>query len=103
MFHSRTSAGADGPSRCDGSSAHLRCRQLNRALNTIVMWRMNFHPESNAYWLGRHGEGKSDREIRRCLKRHLVRRLFRLLKGIDTLYKHPHRSETILFWKSAAY
>lgn len=60
-------------------------RQLNRALHTIVMWRMNSHPESKAYWLRRRAEGKSDREIRRCLKRHLARRVFRLLEGIDTL------------------
>ncbi|MCE8014458.1 IS110 family transposase, partial [Halomonas daqingensis] len=26
-------------------------------------------------------EGKSDREIRRCLKRYLARRLFKLLEG----------------------
>lgn len=60
-------------------------RQLNRALHTIVMWRMNFHAETRAYGLRRRGEGKSDREIRRCLKRHLARRLFRLLKGLDSL------------------
>lgn len=59
-------------------------RQLNRALHTIVIWRMNFHPQSKAYWLRRRAEGKSDREIRRCLKRHLARQVFRLLKGIDT-------------------
>ena len=44
---------------------------------------MNFHSESKAYWLRRRAEGKSDREIRRCLKRHLARRVFRLLKGIN--------------------
>lgn len=60
-------------------------RQLNRALHTVVMWRMNFHPESQAYTLRRRGEGKSDREIRRCLKRHLARRIFRLLRALDTL------------------
>jgi transposase len=60
-------------------------RQLNRALHTIVMWRMNFHPETKAYTLRRRGEGKNDREVRRCLKRHLARRIFRLLKDLDTL------------------
>ena len=49
------------------------------------MWRMNFHAESKAYTLRRRAEGKSDREIRRCLKRHLARRIFRSLKGLDTL------------------
>ena len=51
-------------------------RQLNRALDTIALWRMNFHAESRAYQIRRRGEGKSDREIRRCLKRHLARRIF---------------------------
>jgi len=60
-------------------------RQLNRALHTVVMWRMNFHAESKAYTLRRRAEGKSDREIRRCLKRHLARRIFRLLKDLDSL------------------
>jgi len=60
-------------------------RQLNRALHTIVMWRMNFHPETRAYTLRRRSEGKNDREVRRCLKRHLARRIFRLLKDLDSL------------------
>lgn len=60
-------------------------RQLNRALHTVVMWRMNFHSETKTYTLRRRGEGKSDREIRRCLKRHLARRIFRLLMGLDSL------------------
>lgn len=30
-------------------------------------------------------EGKSDREIRRCLKRHLARRIFKLLQRVDSL------------------
>ena len=42
-------------------------RQLNRALRTIVMWRTNFHTESKAYLAKRRHEGKTDREIRRCL------------------------------------
>ncbi len=60
-------------------------RQLNRALHTIVMWRTNFHSESKAYLVKRRHEGKTDREIRRCLKRHLARRIFKLLQGLDSL------------------
>lgn len=60
-------------------------RQLNRALHTVVMWRMNHHAESQAYSAKRRNEGKSDREIRRCLKRHLARRIFKLLDRLDTL------------------
>jgi len=46
---------------------------------------MNFHAESKAYTLRRRAEGKSDREIRRCFKRHLARRNFRLLNWLDSL------------------
>ncbi len=35
---------------------------------------------------GRRREGKADREIRRCLKHHLARRIFKLLRlGVDSL------------------
>jgi transposase len=48
-------------------------RQLNRALHTIAVTRMRCHPETIAYVARRRAEGKTDREIRRCLKRYLAR------------------------------
>jgi transposase len=56
-------------------------RQLNRALHTIIVSRQVHHPETQAYVARRTIEGKSPREIKRCLKRHLARRLFKLLEG----------------------
>jgi transposase len=56
-------------------------RQLNRALHTIIISRLLHHPETRAYATRRTSEGKSPREIARCLKRHLARRLFKLLEG----------------------
>ena len=56
-------------------------RHLNRALHTIVLSRMKHHPETKAYVQRRVAEGKSCREIRRCLKRFVARRLFRLLES----------------------
>src|SRR5262249_28917827 len=56
-------------------------RQLNRALYTVVLSRVASHAETRAYVSRRTAEGKSPREIRRCLKRHLARRLFKLLEG----------------------
>src|SRR5690606_23052393 len=56
-------------------------RQLNRALHTIVLSRMRFHPETRAYVERRTAEGKTPREIKRCLKRYVARRLFRLLES----------------------
>ncbi|MFG2785976.1 transposase [Streptomyces sp. NPDC048419] len=54
-------------------------RRLNRALNVIAMVRMVHHPQTRAYADRRRTEGKTDREIRRCLKRYLARRLYRHL------------------------
>jgi transposase len=54
-------------------------RRLNRALNVIAMVRMVHHPSTRAYADRRRAEGKTDREIRRCIKRYLARRLYRNL------------------------
>jgi transposase len=55
-------------------------RQLNRALHTIVLSRMTCDAETRAYVTRRTAEGKTPREIKRCLKRYLARRLFKLLE-----------------------
>jgi transposase len=61
-----------------------RCgdRQLNRALHTIVMVRMRQDPITKAYVARRLAEGKSLREITRCLKRYVARSLFRQLESL---------------------
>jgi transposase len=56
-------------------------RQLNRALHTIVLSRLQHDAETRVYAARRRAEGRSDREIRRCLKRFVARGLFRLLEG----------------------
>ncbi len=56
-------------------------RQLNRALHTIVLARLAHHEETRVYAAKRLAQGKTEREIRRCLKRHLARRLFKLLEA----------------------
>jgi transposase len=55
-------------------------RQLNRALHTIVMLRQVHHGPTRAYTSRRIAQGKSQREIRRCLKRTVARQLYRLLE-----------------------
>jgi transposase len=55
-------------------------RQLNRALHTIIMLRERCHEPTKRYVARRAAEGKSDREIRRCLKRTIARQLYRLLE-----------------------
>ena len=56
-------------------------RQLNRALHVIVLSRLQYHDETKAYMDRRISEGKSYRETRRCLKRFVARRLFKLLES----------------------
>ena len=48
------------------------------------MVRMSSTPQTRAYADRRRSEGKTDREIRRCLKRYLARRLYRHLNAAAT-------------------
>ena len=59
-------------------------RQLNRALHTIVMLRQVHHGPTRASTSRRIAQGKSEREIRRCLKRTVARQLYRLLERTAT-------------------
>jgi transposase len=54
-------------------------RQGNNALWTIANIRMIHHTETRAYVARRTAEGKTIKEIRRCIMRALARRLFPLL------------------------
>jgi transposase len=54
-------------------------RALNRAIHTIALTRMRSCPRTRAYVARRTAEGKSTREIRRCLKRYIARELYRSL------------------------
>jgi transposase len=55
-------------------------RQLNRALHTIVLSRMRFHAETRDYVTRRTAQGRTPREIKRCLKRYVARSIYRLLE-----------------------
>ena len=65
-------------------------RQLNRALHTIAVTRMRAHPLTQAYVQRRRAEGKTDREIRRCIKRYLARHIYRALNS----EQHPNPQQT---------
>lgn len=60
-----------------------RCgdRQLNRALHTIALNRLRYDPTTRAYAERRRRQGKTNREIRRCLKRYIARQLYRQLEA----------------------
>ena len=64
-------------------------RQLNRALHTITISRLRHDPTTRAYATRRTAEGKSAREIKRCLKRYLARHLFRVLDANPNLQPNP--------------
>jgi transposase len=55
-------------------------RQLNRALHTVTLVRLLRDPTTQAYAARRRAQGKTDPEIRRCLKRYIARQLYRLLE-----------------------
>jgi transposase len=55
-------------------------RQLNRAIHTVVLSRLRYDEETQTYAKRRSAEGKTTREIKRCLKRYVARELFRLLE-----------------------
>jgi transposase len=54
-------------------------RKLNSALHTIAISRMTHCPDTKAYVARRIAEGKTEREVRRCLKRYITRWLYRFL------------------------
>jgi transposase len=54
-------------------------RQANHALWTIAMTRLRSDETTKAYMVRRTAEGKTRREIVRCLKRYIAREMFQLL------------------------
>ena len=56
-------------------------RQANNALWRIAMTRLRDDPRTRAYAQRRTIQGKTTKDIIRCLKRHLARELFPLLKA----------------------
>jgi transposase len=62
-----------------------RCgnRRLNSALHMIALTQMRMHEPAQAFTARKQAEGKSGREARRCLKRHIARSVFGILREID--------------------
>ena len=59
-------------------------RALNKAIHVIATTRMRSDPATRTYITRRRAQGKSDREIRRCLKRYITRQLYRTLTAAMT-------------------
>lgn len=60
-------------------------RQLNRAINTIVLTRMRMDPATRAYVERRTAQGRTKKEITRCLKRYVTRQIHRTLTASPPL------------------
>lgn len=56
-------------------------RQLNRALYQATICLAQHDPETKAFIARKHAEGRTTRHARRCLKRTLARRYYRLLEN----------------------
>lgn len=61
-------------------------RQANAALHRIIIVRLKHHPETRTYMTRRLQEGKTRKEIIRCLKRALARDIYHL----PTQHQPPH-------------
>lgn len=66
-------------------------RQLNCALHRIAVCQGRVHPPAREFLARKQAEGKSRREALRCLKRHLARRVWKLLidSEIDQSMSNP--------------
>jgi len=56
-------------------------RQANNALWRIAMVRMTTDEETKTYFARRTAQGKTKRDVTRCLKRHIAREVFLLLQN----------------------
>jgi transposase len=81
----RTSGTAPIPASSGNTQRHRLDRggnrQLNCALHRLAVNKATWDPDAAAYIARKQAEGKSRKEALRCLKRHLTRRVWQLLKA----------------------
>lgn len=70
-------------------------RQLNRAIHIIAFSRARTDHTTQAYLARKHSEGKTKAEAIRCLKRHVARRIWRVLYTTQTPPSPPPPSTPI--------
>ena len=61
-------------------------RQANAALHRVVLVRLRWHQPTRDYAARRTTEGKTSKEVIRCLKRYVAREVFAALRQLD---QHP--------------
>jgi len=63
-------------------------RQANRALHTLIVVRLRIHQPSKDYIERRLAEGKTKKEVMRCLKRYAVREVYRTIRDTSSGDQH---------------
>jgi len=63
--------------------------QLSRVPHTVVLSRLRYDPATKASAEARRKEGKTSREIKRCLKRYVARQLYRQLENLLVALDSP--------------
>jgi len=73
-------------------------RQANRALHLIAVCRLRYCDRTRAYAERRTAEGKSKREIMRCLKRYIAREVYNTLHAdlAESRPRPPRQAVTIM-------
>jgi transposase len=69
-------------------------RQLNCALHRLAVSKGRLDPATAAYLARKQAEGKTRREALRCLKRHLARRIWKLLQPRNATPASPSTTRT---------
>jgi transposase len=59
-------------------------RQLNHAIHMLALSKIRHDPQTAVYIAKQRAHGKTRKEAIRCLKRHLIRRVYHLLRTPDT-------------------
>jgi transposase len=70
-------------------------RQINAAIHRVAVTRARCHAETIEFLARKKAEGKTHREAIRCLKRHLARRIWHLLRAphpVSETAPHPSTS-----------
>ncbi|WP_323138234.1 MULTISPECIES: transposase [unclassified Streptomyces] len=80
--------GASPVEHSSGKSRHRRLnrggnRQANAALYRIVLTRLRREERTQHYLERRSAEGKTKREIIRCLKRYVAREIYQYIRGVS--------------------
>lgn len=67
-------------------------RQANAALYLIVLSRLRWHQPTQAYMARRTAEGKSTKEVIRCLKRFVARQIYQVLSTMAKQTAQAHHA-----------